>query len=771
MDFDTTQLLGMFKHLSRDMIYAFEKQRVIKPRHVSKGTLRGRRYQEADVRILSIIDRLYAMGFSPERARDLAVNPSALKHGRTTAAVRDTTELMKVLIDGEPGAWDRFSSIAASLADAQRCFVFVVDHVDNVSVLELKGAFPNSELEASTTPDVPSRWRRHFENGGGAINLFGKELTEEGYLSDLGDVRTCTSVLAIPIRGRKAGPKGLLGVEVFENRLSPNGTVNDGSYFDPESEQICATLASAAALLATWLPRLAAPEALVQASRTATSLKVFLSEVLKRAIPMVAAYRGDAVWRNEITDRTQIVQQFGASEVKLGLGAELPHRSITHRVMETGVPRIVSDVSKDGDYFPTNHDTSSELAIPLKLPGRPKPNGAINVESRDLDWFDDDDRACLQALGEYASIFARIVEGNQILPLPVAEDVALETQVYTLRLKGVLQEIEHKLGLDRGVTFLADRIGGVLRCAALNGFDESNPAYRDFTFPFEEVALATKAFHDKEAYFSTNPKTDLYASPRAIEFFLPESPVIAMPLLFRETAIGVMVLWSSESARTTKKQIRSLEPYAHMAVTTMAVATSERQLTLDIQRHTHTLNAIRKLMSEIRSQVSYHGSVRATLRALTQADFDRARVFDYDAKRRTFTCIDSMGVEADGAFTGKEINIAHSPYALKTEKTLPEYSEAELRDPTDPGLYGPDPNAEMFTKPPELPWAVQPLFSGRKLFGYIAADNKTSRRPISSWELGSLSLFGTLAAQALANAISHSLYIEGYLRPRGLPKS
>jgi hypothetical protein len=60
----------------------------------------------------------------------------------------------------------------------------------------------------------------------------------------------------------------------------------------------------------------------------------------------------------------------------------------------------------------------------------------------------------------------------------------------------------------------------------------------------------------------------------------------------------------------------------------------------------------------------------------------------------------------------------------------------------------------MFGKPKDLPWAVAPLFIGRKLLGYIAADQKLSRRPITTWELSSLGVFGTIAAQALTAAKS-----------------
>jgi len=736
------------------MIYAFESKGVIEPNHSSRGTLQGRVYSERDVRRLSILNRSYAFGLTPERARELALEPSRLRNGRTAAAIGTIANLVSTLGGDSAFTWDKLCAVCADLVESRRCFIFIFDRRDRSPVLELKTSFCRLEPDNLAGRKIPDDWFGQFKERNRLINLFGEDLANDPYVRTLDSPLTCTSVLAVPIRGRKAGPKGLVGIIVFENRLSPDGIDTAGSYFDPESEEISEILASVVAQLTFTLPRLDAPGALVRSTVESPSLSAFLREVLKFAVPLVGAYRGDVVWRNEATDKTEIVQQFGDSEVKLG--DDLPHRSVTHRVLDTGNYRIIGDVDKDEDYFPTNRETHSELAIPLKLPGRARPSGAINVESRELQWFDDHDRVCLEALGEYASIYARIVETNQVFTRLLPENLDEVVKVYNPGLKRILQEIEYNLGLDRAVTFLADRVAGVLRCAALNGFDETKPEYQAFSFPFEETAITTKVFHDKRGYFSQNPRKDLFASRRATEFFMPASPVIGTPLLFGETAIGVMVLWSSEDGKTTKQHVRALEPFAQLAVTSVAVARTEQQRLDDIRRHATTLGAIRKLMSELRSEVFFHGVIRSTLEAVIQTDFDRARVFDYDVTRRVFKCIDSLGVEAPGTFKNREIQIVTSPYALRTEKAPPEYSEAELRDPQDPRFYGSDPSSSMFGKPPDLPWAVQPLFSGRRLLGYIAADQKHSRRPITPWELGSLSVFGTLAGQALANLSAHT---------------
>jgi hypothetical protein len=64
---------------------------------------------------------------------------------------------------------------------------------------------------------------------------------------------------------------------------------------------------------------------------------------------------------------------------------------------------------------------------------------------------------------------------------------------------------------------------------------------------------------------------------------------------------------------------------------------------------------------------------------------------------------------------------------------------------------GEDPSGPAVRKPPGLPWVVAPLVISGKLFGYIAADKRVTRADISAADLEYVSLFGVLAAQAIAN--------------------
>ena len=75
---------------------------------------------------------------------------------------------------------------------------------------------------------------------------------------------------------------------------------------------------------------------------------------------------------------------------------------IAGRTILEGKSQRVDDVSLDDDYLPFNKNTRSELCVPMWDGERVI--GAINVESHDLNGFDDDDQKTLETLAEHAVI-------------------------------------------------------------------------------------------------------------------------------------------------------------------------------------------------------------------------------------------------------------------------------------------------------------------------------------------------------------------------------
>jgi len=71
----------------------------------------------------------------------------------------------------------------------------------------------------------------------------------------------------------------------------------------------------------------------------------------------------------------------------------------------------------------------------------------------------------------------------------------------------------------------------------------------------------------------------------------------------------------------------------------------------------------------------------------------------------------------------------------------------------DPRMFGADQHAAALKKPAHLSWAGVPLVVMGKLYGYIAADNSSTLRPIQAKDLARMDLFSTLTAQLIYNLL------------------
>jgi GAF domain-containing protein len=159
------------------------------------------------------------------------------------------------------------------------------------------------------------------------------------------------------------------------------------------------------------------------------------------------------------------------------------------------------------------------------------------------------------------------------------------------------------------------------------------------------------------------------------------------------------------------------------------------------------------VIGNLQKQESPVEVLRQVLYALVSSNFDRARIFKYIPEEEAFACLDSMGVEKAGAFQGHTIKTTNSKYAKFTMDHWQDNPSAAIRDPKSPKMYGPDPHAVALKKPKDMPWAVAPLVMMGRLYGYIAADNSNTRRPILAKDLARMDLFSTLTAQLIANLL------------------
>ena len=111
----------------------------------------------------------------------------------------------------------------------------------------------------------------------------------------------------------------------------------------------------------------------------------------RSASQMISIYPADKF--PDLSKRVGDVWSLDRSKEKIGIAG---------RTILEGKSQRVDDVSLDPDYLPFNKATRSELCVPIW--DGDKVIGAINVESHDLNGFDDDDQETLETLAEHAVI-------------------------------------------------------------------------------------------------------------------------------------------------------------------------------------------------------------------------------------------------------------------------------------------------------------------------------------------------------------------------------
>jgi PAS domain S-box-containing protein len=106
----------------------------------------------------------------------------------------------------------------------------------------------------------------------------------------------------------------------------------------------------------------------------------------------------EAIFRAGSGEAGRLIEEQGGVRLKVG------EQGIIGWVADAGLPLLVNDVSQEPQYVPHDAlpDTRSELAVPLKIGQRVI--GILDVQSKELNAFDLDDVAILQALGDQVSI-------------------------------------------------------------------------------------------------------------------------------------------------------------------------------------------------------------------------------------------------------------------------------------------------------------------------------------------------------------------------------
>jgi GAF domain-containing protein/ligand-binding sensor domain-containing protein/two-component sensor histidine kinase len=182
-------------------------------------------------------------------------------------------------------------------------------------------------------------------------------------------------------------------------------------------------------------------------------------------------------------------------EMRVKIGTE----GVTGRVASTGRPFLVPDASQEPRFLPTKIEppSRSELAVPLQT--QDATIGVLNVESLDLDAFDDSDLVVLQSLANQAAV---AIEKARLLETERQRADELEA------LRSTMAEISAELDLPALLQAIVERAAGLL--SATGGefglYDEDQ----------EEIEIV--ASHSLgDAYVGTRHKVGEGAMGRVVE--------------------------------------------------------------------------------------------------------------------------------------------------------------------------------------------------------------------------------------------------------------
>ena len=161
------------------------------------------------------------------------------------------------------------------------------------------------------------------------------------------------------------------------------------------------------------------------------------------------------------------------------------NEGVTGYVAKNGKPQIINDVTKDKRYIPVRRGIKSEMAVPLKIGDNVK--GVLNVESKKLNAFDENDLFLLSTVADQAAIAIQnatinkfLAQSNQKLKiinenkfeggsklmdlkkeLDMLKDKIREIQLMELKIKNLREKESSLEKLSNNSKMLKEEVGGL----------------------------------------------------------------------------------------------------------------------------------------------------------------------------------------------------------------------------------------------------------------------------------------------------------------------
>jgi len=271
--------------------------------------------------------------------------------------------------------------------------------------------------------------------------------------------------------------------------------------------------------------------------------------------------------------------------LKLPLDGE---RGITVRAARVKKPVYVPDVRKEKAYVRGGEGILSDLAVPIEIGN--KVLGVLNVESKRLAAFDENDKGLLETLASHAAIAITNLKRQERLSalneygkkLNMAEDIE---EVYKL----TLDAMEKTLGFEYAAFLIIE--GKMLRLTGQHKY----PKKLKINLPLDEAkGLTVKAAKTgKPVYVPDVRKENAYVGA-GVEGMLSE---LAVPVKIGNKVLGVLNVESKRLSAFDKEDKKLLEILASHAATAIGDLNRQEKLKIISKKLTNLMKSSTKIMN------------------------------------------------------------------------------------------------------------------------------------------------------------------------------
>jgi len=358
-----------------------------------------------------------------------------------------------------------------------------------------------------------------------------------------------------------------------------------------------------------------------------------LQLILREAVRLMRASSGSVALLNPTNDLLEIETAHGlapdATRLKLHRG-----EGITGRVVQTGRPLRVGDVSADPRYVPVRPGVRSELAVPLEVGGEVR--GVLNVDSDRPDAFSADDQALLEELAVQA---AKVIHHTWLY-----EQLRLKARRFE-SLLNVAQTINSTLNLDEALTVITReacllmeaRMGAVLllddtrQWLDLRACHGAGTAYREKPrLSVAESLLGGVVRRRKPVQVPNVQTSSRYQHPEIARLEGLVS-LLSVPLVFADQAIGTLSVYTGDPHVFSDEEVRLLSALGNLSAIALEKARLyERVVDVEEQIREHEKLAALGLLAaevahEIRNPLTVMKMLYHSLDLRFAADDPRAR--------------------------------------------------------------------------------------------------------------------------------------------------